>query len=114
MYSLIDATVSGSVILSFLAFWLFNFPANHVIDARGLRASFLIGSAFYSTGTLLYCQVNHSYYLVIAGTVMLGAGQPFLLNCPAKVAAFWFFPLNVRSLSIQRAFATAVMVATIS
>ena len=95
MYSLNDATVSGSVILSFLAFSLFNFPANHVIDAYGLRTSFLIGSVFYSAGTLLYCLINHSYYFVIAGTVMLGIGQPFLLNCPAKVAAFWFFPRNV-------------------
>lgn len=96
LYGLSEFKVSISIMLSFLIFSLCNFPANHIIDSRGLRLSFLLGTGFYSIGLLLYTLINSSYYYVILGTVCLGIGQPFLLNCPAKVAAFWFFPKNVR------------------
>jgi len=38
---------------------------------------------------------------MIIGTILLGAGQPFLLNSPAKVAAYWFFPKNVNMFKIR-------------
>jgi fucose permease len=95
VYGVSEGKVSVSIILSFLVFSLANFPANHIIDSRGLRVSFLAGSALYTLGLALYALVNQSYYFVIAGTVFMGLGQPFLMNSPAKVAAFWFFPRNV-------------------
>jgi hypothetical protein len=72
-----------------------NFPANHIIDTKGLRMSFLIGTGCFTLGTFLYTLINKSYYFVILGTIIFGIGQPFLLNCPAKVATFWFLPKNV-------------------
>lgn len=95
VYGVSEGKVSLSIILSFLAFSLANFPANHIIDTKGLRVSFLAGTALYTIGLTLYALINQSYYFVIAGTVFMGLGQPFLLNSPAKVAAFWFFPRNV-------------------
>lgn len=39
--------------------------------------------------------VNASFYFVLVGTVLIAAGQPFIINCPAKIAAFWFKKENV-------------------
>jgi FLVCR family feline leukemia virus subgroup C receptor-related protein len=96
VYGVSEGRVSTSIILSFLVFSLANFPANHIIDTHGLRVAFLTGTALYTAGMLLYLLIDSSYFFVIAGTVLMGLGQPFLMNSPAKVAAFWFFPKNVR------------------
>jgi fucose permease len=96
IYDVSPGKVSVSVILSFVVFFVFNFPANQIIDSRGLRLSFLIGTFLYFLGTLFYTLINKSYNFVILGTFFIGAGQPFLINSPAKIAAFWFFPKNVR------------------
>jgi MFS family permease len=95
VYGVSEGMVSTSIILSFLVFSLANFPANHIIDSLGLRTGFLLGTALYAVGALLYLLIDRSYYFVILGTVFMGLGQPFLLNSPAKVAAFWFLPSNV-------------------
>lgn len=95
VYGVSEGMVSISIILSFLVFSLANFPANYIIDTYGLRVGFLAGTGLYTVGVLLYMFVNWSYFFVIVGTVFLGLGQPFLMNSPAKVAAFWFFPKNV-------------------
>jgi len=96
IYGVSPSKVSVSVILSFLVFSIVNFPANHIIDSKGLRISFLIGTGLFTIGIFFYVLINYSYYFVILGTFFIGAGQPFLLNCPAKVAAFWFSPKNVK------------------
>lgn len=95
VYGVSETRVSLSVILSFVAFFLANFPANKIIDTKGLRVGLIIGNCLYFLGTFLYVLINVSYYFVILGTLCMGLGQPFLLNTPAKVAAFWFFPKNV-------------------
>jgi hypothetical protein len=79
-----------------------NFPANHIIDTKGLRVSFLIGTALYTSGLLLYTFINRGYHYVIIGTILVSLGQPFILNCPAKVATFWFLPKNVTILFYPR------------
>lgn len=73
-----------------------NFPANHVIDTRGLRVSFLIGAGLYMAGAALYTMVNKGYYFTIFGSILVSLGQPFIINCPAKVATYWFFDHNVK------------------
>lgn len=54
LYGISDAYVSAPVIVSFLVYSLTNFPANHIIDTKGLRTSFLIGSCLYMVGIFLY------------------------------------------------------------
>ena len=95
IYGVSEGKVSASVILNFAIFFISNFPANKIIDKKGLRVGLIIGNSFYFLGTFFYVLINKSYNLVIVGTVCFGLGQPFLLNSPAKVAAFWFFPKNV-------------------
>jgi MFS family permease len=101
IYGVSSTKVSISVILSFVIFCLVNFPANMIIDKRGLRVSFLIGNALYFLGSFCYVLINKSYNFMILGTFFIGVGQPFLINSPAKVAAFWFFPKNV-TINISR------------
>lgn len=73
-----------------------NFPANHLIDKFGLRFSLIVGNSLYTIGLLLFSLINQGYYLVFIGAVIIALGQPFVINCPAKIAATWFTQNNVR------------------
>ena len=95
VYGLSDAYVSAPVIISFLIYSLMNFPANHIIDTKGLRFSFLIGAGLFMGGASLYTLVNKGYFFTIIGSILVALGQPFIINCPAKVATYWFFDKNV-------------------
>jgi hypothetical protein len=33
---------------------------------------------------------RYYYFFALLGSFFSGAGQPFLQNCPAKVASYWF------------------------
>ena len=54
IYNISEGKVTLSVILSFLIFSIVNFPANHIIDTKGLRISFLIGTSLYTIGIFFY------------------------------------------------------------
>lgn len=75
-----------------------NFPANHIIDTKGLRTSFLIGSGLFMAGSSLYILVNKGYFFAIFGSILVSVGQPFIINCPAKIATYWFSDSNVKYL----------------
>lgn len=95
VYEVSDAYVSAPIIISFLVYSLMNFPANHIIDTKGLRYSFILGSALYTIGVFLYAMINRGYHFTILGSLCVAVGQPFIINCPAKVATYWFFDQNV-------------------
>lgn len=95
VYDLSDAYVSSPVTVSFLVYTVMNFPANHVIDTKGLRFSFLIGAGLYMSGAALYTMVNKSYIFPLFGAILVAIGQPFIINVPAKIATYWFFDSNV-------------------
>ena len=95
VYDLSSAYVNAPIIASFLVYSFSNFPANYIIDKHGLRFSFLIGSGMYALGLLLYALINKGYHFVLLGSILIALGQPFIVNCPAKVAAFWFLSKNV-------------------
>jgi hypothetical protein len=44
---------------------------------------------------MLFTLVNQGYYFVLIGSFFVAIGQPFIVNCPAKVATFWFLSKNV-------------------
>ena len=96
VYDVSDTYVNAPVIISFLVYSLMNFPANHFIDTKGLRFSFLVGSGFYMAGAFLYVMINRGYQFTIFASICVAIGQPFIINCPAKVATYWFFDKNVR------------------
>ena len=92
----ISATYADSpVLVSFLVYSLMNFPANHLIDTKGLRLSLLIGTCLYACGLGLFAMINVGYHWVLLGAILVALGQPFVINCPAKVATFWFKSKNV-------------------
>jgi len=76
-------------------FFFSNIPANSLIDSKGPRMSLCLGTSLYFGGFGFYLLINKSYYLVLLGTFIMGVGQPFLINLPAKIASLWFYPNNV-------------------
>ncbi len=99
VYDLSSTYVNAPIAASFLVYSISNFPANFIIDTMGLRVSFIIGSGLCAGGIFLFTLVNHGYFFVLIGAILVALGQPFIVNCPAKVATFWFLSKNVNSFS---------------
>lgn len=72
-----------------------NFTAGHFMDSKGLGISFRIGSVLYAVGLLGFCFINFGYHWVLIGAILISLGQPLIMNCPAKVATFWFVDTHV-------------------
>lgn len=92
--------VSGKVvnipsIISFLIFSLVNIPINHLLDKRGIRFGLLLGNSIYLVGIAICCLINAAFPFLIIGYLIFSFGQPFIVNVPAKIAAYWFLPENV-------------------
>lgn len=67
-----------------------NFPANHLVDIYGLKLGFLFGSGLFMCGLGFFSFINVNYIFAILGSIFVSMGQPFIINCPAKVSTFWF------------------------
>ena len=95
IYDLPSAYLNSPITASFLVYSMSNFPANFIIDTKGLRFSFLVGSGLYAVGIFMCTLINSGYFFVLIGQILVSLGQPFIVNCPAKVATFWFLSKNV-------------------
>jgi hypothetical protein len=95
VYDLSSTYINAPISASFLVYSFSNFPANFIIDTMGLRKSFILGTGLYTAGILLFTLINKGYFFVIIGAILVALGQPFIVNCPAKVATFWFLSKNV-------------------
>lgn len=102
VYDLSSAYVNAPITASFLVYSFSNFPANFIIDTMGLRKAFIIGTTLYTIGIFLFTFINKGYFFVLIGAILVALGQPFIVNCPAKVATFWFLGKNVSFLSQKR------------
>lgn len=96
VYDISNTYVSLPITLSFLIYSLVNFPANHIIDSKGLRVSLLLGASLFSVGAFCFTLINKGFFFAIFGAIFVALGQPFIINCPAKVATYWFFDHNVQ------------------
>jgi hypothetical protein len=47
-------------------------------------------------GIFCFTLINKGYFFTIIGAIILSIGQPFIINCPAKIATYWFFDKNVK------------------
>ena len=72
------------------AFLPCNFPAAIVLDKYGLRVGLLLGTLLTTIGLWLRCLINISFWFPFIGQTLMGIGQPFIYNAPAKVSAIWF------------------------
>lgn len=97
VYGVTDFTINAIAMAYLVLFAVIGIPANYFIDDHGLRIGIIIGCAFQSVGCALQMCINLSFYAALVGCLLVGVAQPFILNCIAKVAAYWFFKENVRS-----------------
>ena len=61
VYNLPSTYLNAPITASFLVYSMSNFPANFIIDTKGLRFSFLIGSGLYTLGIFSATLINHGY-----------------------------------------------------
>jgi MFS family permease len=81
----------GTLAMSFMITYLFvTFPASWVIDTYGFRIAVSIGVIFMAVFSIARGLVGANYYLVLACSVGIAIGQPFLMNSWTKVPANWF------------------------
>ena len=73
-----------------LLFLPMNFPSTYILDRFGLRVGITLGIAITVVGLWLRCLINKSFLFVVVGQTLLGIGQPFMYNAPAKVTGNWF------------------------
>lgn len=95
IYGQSEKIINLPTILSFLIFSLANIPINFLLDRKGIKVGFKMGLSLYLLGMLLVNLINVSFYFVALGYIIFSFGQPFILNTPAKIATYWFFPENV-------------------
>ena len=91
-YGVSNKVVNIGSIISFLMFSMVNIPINHILDKRGLRFGLIVGNSIYLVGIIICCFINVAFPLVIVGYLAFSFGQPFVVNVPAKLAAYWFLP----------------------
>lgn len=92
LYDQSPKVVNLATIMSFLIFSLINIPINYFLDKKGIKMGYSVGIGLYLLGMFFVCLVNVSFPLVIFGYIIFTFGQPFILNTPAKIATYWFFP----------------------
>lgn len=89
-YGVSNLIVNVATLCFPILYVILNFPAIFIIDDYGLIWGVLVGTACTILGLVARCFVKVSFAFVIVGQILGGIGQPFLLNCPAKVATNWF------------------------
>jgi FLVCR family feline leukemia virus subgroup C receptor-related protein len=82
-YGVSEQTVTSVSLVYLLTFPITAFPANGVIDRRGIRFGFLIGAMCVAIGVWVRTLVNSGFYFTIIGQVIAGLGRPFILNSQA-------------------------------
>lgn len=95
IYDLSETYANLPIQVSFLINPIMNFTAGSFIDSKGLGISFRIGAVLYTVGLLGFCLINFGYHWVLIGAILIALGQPLVMNCPAKVATYWFIDKNV-------------------
>ncbi len=89
-YKVTDLQI-GTLAMSFMITYIFlSFPASWVIDKYGFRLAVSIGCVFMAVFSILRGVVGANYGLVLACSVGIAIGQPFLMNSWTKVPANWF------------------------
>jgi len=74
-------------------------PASRVLGRAGLRRGLAVGALLGGAGAVLKAVGAADFRIVLAGQVLLGFGQPFVLNAATTLGARWF-PMNERALAV--------------
>jgi MFS family permease len=89
-YGVTDLQI-GFLAMSFMITYLFlSFPASWAIDTYGFRKAVSFGVVLMAVFSIIRGLAGANYTLVLAATVGIAIGQPFLMNAWTKVPANWF------------------------
>lgn len=94
-----SGAVGDLAVVNPLLFVLLAIPAGRWLD-RHFAAALTAGAALTATGALLRVIDTHSFGWLLAGQVVISAGQPLVLNASTKVAAR-YFPAAERTTAIS-------------
>ncbi len=82
-----------------IAFIPLSIPVSWVIDRYGFRLAVSIGAVLMGVFAIVRGLAGANYGLVLAGTIGIAIGQPFLMNAWTKVPANWF-SINERATAV--------------
>ncbi len=94
-----NGAVGDLAVVNPLLFVLLAIPAGRWLD-RHFAAALTAGAALTAAGSLLRVIDTHSFGWLLAGQLVVSAGQPLVLNASTKVAAR-YFPSGERTAAIS-------------
>ena len=98
-YGVTDSQI-GLLAMTFMIVYIpLSIPASWVIDRFGFRLAVSIGAVLMSVFGIMRGLAGANYTLVLAATVGIAIGQPFLMNAWTKVPAKWF-SINERATAV--------------
>ena len=97
IYQVSELSANSVSLLFALCCVLFLFPANYVIDQKGLKTATLICSylndideGFTIAGLLTRQLINVNFYFIHVGTLLCSIGLCFMISTANKFANIWF------------------------
>jgi len=99
-YGVNDAQI-GLLAMTFMIVYIpLAIPVSWVIDKYGFRLAVGIGAVFMGVFGIVRGLAGANYGLVLASTIGIAIGQPFLMNSWTKVPANWF-SINERATAVS-------------
>jgi MFS family permease len=98
-YGVTDSQI-GLLAMTFMIVYIpLSIPASWVIDRYGFRLAVSIGAVLMGVFGIVRGLAGANYAFVLASTIGIAIGQPFLMNAWTKVPAKWF-SINERATAV--------------
>jgi MFS family permease len=98
-YGVSDSQIGLLAMTFMIVFIPLSIPVSWVIDRFGFRLAVSIGAVLMGAFSIMRGLAGANYGLVLAGTIGIGIGQPFMMNAWTKVPANWF-SINERATAV--------------
>jgi MFS family permease len=98
-YGVTDSQIGLLAMTFMIVFIPLSIPVSWVIDRYGFRLAVSIGALLMGVFSIVRGLAGANYGLVLAGTIGIAIGQPFLMNAWTKVPANWF-SINERATAV--------------
>jgi MFS family permease len=98
-YGVTDAQIGLLAMIFMITYIPLSIPVSWVIDRYGFRLAVSIGAVLMGVFAIARGLAGANYGLVLASTIGIAIGQPFLMNSWTKVPAKWF-SINERATAV--------------
>jgi MFS family permease len=98
-YGVTDSQIGLLAMTFMIVFIPLSIPVSWVIDRFGFRLAVSIGAVLMGVFSIMRGLAGANYGLVLAGTIGIAIGQPFMMNAWTKVPANWF-AINERATAV--------------